>query len=202
MSIAFDISRRLALRASAFAAALAVAGASGVSHAVAQAPLDPTTACDDGDDPTPAQTAGPFFKPRSPRRGRLAEPGMTGTRLTLTGTVLTRACRPVPQALIDLWHADAGGAYDNDGFRLRGHVFTDAEGRFRFETIVPGRYPGRTPHLHLRAQPPNGRILTTQLYFPDEPQNRRDGLFNPDLLMRMQTGAAGAAARFDIVLGR
>lgn len=191
-----DISRRLILRAAAFG----IAGSAGVLDAVAQTPLAATPVCDDGDDPTPAQTAGPYFKPRSPLRTSFIEEGITGTRLSLSGTVLTRGCRPVPGALIDLWHADANGAYDNTGYRLRGHQFTDNAGRYRFETIVPGRYPGRTPHFHLRAQPRNGRILTTQLYFPDEAQNRGDRIFNPALLMRLNRSGSGIEARFDIVL--
>src|SRR5262249_23009559 len=67
-----------------------------------------------------------------------------GRAVDLSGLVLTRSCRPVPGALVDLWHADDNGVYDNKNFRLRGHVFTDNEGRYAFQTIVPGLYPGRT----------------------------------------------------------
>lgn len=190
-----DISRRLILGA----AALSVVKL-GASEAWAQAPLAATPVCDDGDEPTPAQTPGPFFKPRSPLRASLIDDGITGTRLKLAGTVLTRSCRPVAGALIDLWHADDKGRYDETGYRLRGHQFSDANGRFSFETIAPGRYPGRTPHFHLRAQPRNGRLLTTQLYFPGEPQNQRDRLFNRALLMRTVRAGDAIEARFDIVL--
>ena len=68
--------------------------------------------------------------------------------------MLTRGCRPVERALVDLWHADDGGAYDNRGFRYRGHVFTDEQGRYRFRTILPGLYPGRTRHYHVKVQAP------------------------------------------------
>ena len=92
--------------------------------------------------------------------------------------------KPVPGALVDLWHADAKGDYDNSGFHWRGHQFADAEGRFRFRTIVPGNYPGRTRHFHVKVQPKGGRVLTTQLYFPGEPGNRKDELFRRELLIR------------------
>ncbi len=113
---------------------------------------------------------------------------------------MTRACRPVERALVDLWHADERGAYDNAGFRYRGHVFTDREGRYRFRTIVPALYPGRTRHYHVKVQAANQPLLTTQLYFPDEPANQRDGLFRRELLMRTAETGEGLAARFDFVL--
>ena len=145
--------------------------------------LPPTPACDDGDDPTPEQTEGPYFTPDSPGRASLLEAGMAGDRLTLAGTVLATDCRPVRRALLDFWQADAGGQYDNHGYRLRGHQFTDAEGRFRLETIVPGLYPGRTRHIHVKVQAPDRPVLTTQLYFPGEPGNADDGIFNDALLL-------------------
>jgi protocatechuate 3,4-dioxygenase beta subunit len=160
----------------------------------------PTPTCDDGDDPTPPQTEGPFFTPDSPARTSLLEAGLGGTALVVTGRVLTRSCQPVPGALLDFWHTDDAGAYDNEGFRLRGHQFTDAEGRFRLETIVPGRYPGRTRHVHVKAQAPNERVLTTQLYFPDEPQNATDGLFHEACLMEVVETAEGRQATFDFIL--
>jgi protocatechuate 3,4-dioxygenase beta subunit len=126
----------------------------------------------------------------------LRERGVTGTSLVLTGLVLTQDCRPIAGALLDFWHADDAGAYDNDGYRLRGHQFADGAGRYQLETIVPGLYTGRTRHFHVRVQAPAGPILTTQLYFPDEPQNQRDRLFRPDLLVTRD----GAMARFDFLL--
>jgi protocatechuate 3,4-dioxygenase beta subunit len=147
--------------------------------------LPPTPACDDGDDPTPAQTEGPYFTPNSPERGSLLEAGVDGDRLTVAGAVLATDCRPLRRALLDFWQADAGGQYDNQGYRLRGHQFTDADGRFRLETVVPGLYPGRTRHIHVKVQAPNRPVLTTQLYFPDEPGNASDGIFREELLLDM-----------------
>ena len=117
----------------------------------AQQALAPTPACHAGEMPTRPQIEGPFFKPASPLRGDLREPGMAGRPAELAGFVLTRSCRPVAGALIELWHADDQGAYDNTGFRLRGHLFADAKGRYTFKTIMPGLYPGRRTFSHQGA---------------------------------------------------
>jgi protocatechuate 3,4-dioxygenase beta subunit len=169
--------------------------------ALAEQRLAPTPACHDGDEPTIAETEGPFFKPRSPQRSDLRGPGIEGEAVELSGYVLTRACRPLAGALVDLWHADSNGDYDNTGFRLRGHVFTDTDGRFAFRTIMPGLYPGRTRHYHVKVQAPGqSRVLTTQFYFPNERRNRTDGLFRRELVMQIAEADHGLLARFDVVL--
>ena len=160
----------------------------------------PTPACGDDGKPTPRQMEGPFYTPSTPRRTSLLEPGLRGTRLQLTGRVLSTDCKPLPGALLDFWQCDVSGAYDNAGFVLRGHQYTDADGRFALETIVPGNYPGRVRHIHAKVQARNGPLLTTQLYFPDESGNARDFLFRPDLLMRLADAANGKAGSFDFVL--
>jgi protocatechuate 3,4-dioxygenase beta subunit len=160
----------------------------------------PTPECGDDDEPTPSQTAGPFYKPRSPERATLLEPGMKGTRIELHGRVHGPGCKPIAGALVDFWHADGEGEYDLDGFRCRGHQFTDAAGRYRLTSVVPGLYPGRTRHFHVRVQPKGGRILTTQLYFPGEARNRRDGIFHPDLLMAIDRSAAPWRAAYHFLL--
>jgi protocatechuate 3,4-dioxygenase beta subunit len=180
--------------------ALAASGFLTLDPVHAQVPLNPTPECHDGDAATLRQTDGPFFKPSSPERRELIEPGMAGQPIELAGFVLTRGCKPVAGALVDLWQADDKGDYDNTGFRLRGHQFADGEGRYRFRTIVPAVYPGRTRHFHVKVQPKGGRILTTQLYFPDEPQNRNDGLFRRELLMRIGKNDERLTGRFDFVL--
>lgn len=169
--------------------------------ALAQQSLLPATPeCRDGDEPTPRQTEGPFYTPDTPQRTNLVEAGMEGERISLAGFVLDRRCRPVPGALLDLWHCDATGQYDNQGYRLRGHQFSDADGRFVFETIVPGRYPGRTRHYHIKVQAPGRNVLTTQLYFPGEPGNERDRIFDAALLLDIKQDAAMKFARYDFVL--
>jgi len=180
--------------------ALAASGFLTLDAALAQAPLSPTPECHDADAATLRQTEGPFFKPSSPERAELIEPGMAGQPIELVGFVLTRDCKPVANALVDLWQADAKGDYDNSGFRLRGHVRADADGLYRFRTIVPGAYEGRTRHFHIKVAPPTGRLLTTQLYFPGEPKNTKDGLFRKELLIRTAKNEGWLAGRFDFVL--
>ncbi|MCW5876690.1 MAG: hypothetical protein KIS85_07375 [Anaerolineales bacterium] len=163
--------------------------------------LPPTPACgDDDDEPTVAQTQGPFFTPNSPQRASLLEAGMPGVYMLVSGQVLGTDCQPIPGALVDFWHADADGIYDNVGFRLRGHQFADEQGRYQLETIMPGLYPGRTRHFHVKVQRPNGVVLTTQLYFPDEADNARDGIFDERLLMTMLPAENGVHGEFDFVL--
>jgi protocatechuate 3,4-dioxygenase beta subunit len=172
-----------------------------VGEADAGTLLRETPAIADDDDPTPAQTEGPYFKPHSPLRRSIVPAGAAGTRLTLSGRVLTRAGKPIRRALLDFWQCDARGAYDNSGFRFRGHQFTDARGRFVLTTVVPGLYPGRTRHIHVKVQRPNGRILTTQLYFPGVARNQTDGIFDSELLVRgWRTVNGRRAARFEFVL--
>jgi protocatechuate 3,4-dioxygenase beta subunit len=162
--------------------------------------LAPTPSCHDGDEPTVSETEGPFFKPRSPARSELREAGARGRQFELSGVVLSRSCRPLRGAVVDLWHADEKGEYDNVGFRYRGHVISGADGAFRFRTIVPALYSGRTRHYHVKVQAPGSRLLTTQLYFPNEPANLRDSLFQRELLMRVADAGDGLAGRYDFVL--
>ncbi len=153
-------------------------------------PAPPTTAVDEG----------PFFKAGSPLRTSLVESGMTGIHLWLSGFVASRSCHPIANVLLDFWQADASGNYDNAGFRLRGHLPSDAQGRYQLETIIPGEYPGRTQHIHVKVQAPGRAILTTQLYFPDSPRNASDSLFRPELIVRVERTADGFAGRFDFVV--
>jgi protocatechuate 3,4-dioxygenase beta subunit len=164
--------------------------------------LAPTPECgDDDDDLTPAQTEGPYFTPNSPERTSLLEAGIGGTRLIVAGSVLTTSCQPVAGALMDFLQANDAGEYDIVGYQLRGHQFTDAAGRYSLETVLPGLYPGRTRHIHVKVQAPSQPVLTTQLYFPNEPANARDGIFAPALLMDVQAQADGSqAGAFDFVL--
>ncbi len=188
--------RRAVLGAGAFAAGSLL----GIDSGFAEPPLPPTPACRDGDEATLPQTAGPFFKPSSPERVDLLETGMAGQKIELIGFVLSRGCKPLAGVLIDFWQADDKGRYDNSGFHLRGHQFTDADGRYRLKTVVPGNYDGRTRHIHVKVQARGGGVLTTQLYFPGEPKNRSDSLFRTELAMRTAKNEGWLAGRFDFVL--
>ena len=153
---------------------------------------------------TEAQPEGPFYSPDTPLRTSLLETGAKSPKLILQGMVLTPDCKPVANAVVDFWHCDDEGEYDNRGNKYRGHQFTDATGAFRLETIRPPQYPGRTPHIHAKLQGQDTRLLTTQVYFPDAAAtNARDGIFSPKLLIAQRTLADGAIeGRFDFVLAR
>ena len=181
-------------------AALAAGGAclTGAAALAQELPLTPQ--CDDGGPATVPQTEGPFFRALSPDRDDLVEPGSKARQVELAGFVLTRGCNPLARVVVDLWHADENGAYDNKGFRYRGRVYTDEKGRYRVRTIQPALYPGRTRHYHVNVAAGGKLLLTTQLYFPDEPGNRRDGLFRKELLMQVAGKGDPMPARFDFVI--
>ncbi len=92
---------------------------------------------------------------------------------------------------MEFWQANDKGQYDNSGYTLRGHQFTDANGRYQLTTIVPGLYTGRTEHIHVKVQAVNGPVLTTQLYFPGVQSNSRDGIFDPKMLLTIQKNSDG-----------
>ena len=147
-----------------------------------EAPLAATPAIADDDEPTPPLAEGPYSTPRSPRRRSIVPAVAPGTPLTLTGRVLTTSGRPVARALVDFWQCDA-------------------RGRYPLVTVVPGLYPGRTRHIHVKVQAPRRPALTTQLFFPGVAQNRSDSIFERACVVRGWRTAAGRRhARFDFVL--
>ncbi len=170
------------------------------SRGVAQEALPPTPKCGDGH-ATPRQTAGLFYTPNIPKRASLLEAGTKGTPIVVAGMVLNTRCEPLPGALLDFWQTDADGVYDNEGYTMRGHQFADAKGQYRLETVMPGLYPGRTRHIHVKVQAPYGRVLTTQLYFPNEAENRRDAIYDERLVVAMSPSSdAKPVAQFNFVL--
>ena len=160
----------------------------------------PTPACTSPAPLTPGMTEGPFFKANSPERTSLLESGVTGTKLVLTGYVLTTDCRPLAHAQLDFWQANANGRYDNSGYRLRGHEFTDATGHYQLTTVVPGPYPGRTEHIHVKVTAPNGSTLTTQLFFPGVARNQADSIFDQRLVLSVHSSSDGEVAAFNFVV--
>jgi protocatechuate 3,4-dioxygenase beta subunit len=187
-------------------AAAAIVG-SGVASGVFAQSTSPdtaqtvTVAQTAGQSLTVSQTEGPYFKANSPERTSLVDAGVQGTLLTITGQVLAPDGTPVANALLDFWQADSGGSYDNSGYTLRGHQYTDENGSYTLTTVVPGLYPGRTRHIHVKVQAPNGPVLTTQLYFPGEASNSRDGIFDPSLLLSTADNGDGTqSATFNFVV--
>lgn len=107
-------------------------------------------------EPTPSDVEGPFYKPGVPERRA------TGKGLAVSGRLLSSAgCRPLPGGRIEWWHAAPSGEYDDEH---RGTTKARGAGDYSFTTDPPGKYPGRPPHIHIKASAPGHRPLTTQLY--------------------------------------
>lgn len=165
----------------------------------AVAPLaDPNTACA----PTAPNAEGPYYTPGSPAKSDFRPDSSGGEALRLTGHVLDEACRPLEGIKIDFWQTDGDGTYDNAGYRLRGHQFSDADGEYALDTVFPGLYPGRPAHIHVKLFGPDGReLLTTQIYFPGA--GRADGLFDPSLAAKVDDREGDPlGVSFDFVLAQ
>ena len=120
---------------------------------------------------------GPFYtaNPPSISNNQLAPVSEPGTKLIISGRVMNLDCSQIiPNTVIDIWHANDAGAYDNTGgYHLRGKTTSNAHGFYIFETIKPGRYLNgatyRPSHIHFKITPPSFPTLTTQLYFQGDP---------------------------------
>lgn len=147
------------------------------------------------------QTEGPYYSPGAPERTDLTDEDTIGIPLILTGRVLDASCAPVAGAPIEFWQADGAGVYDNAGFNLRGGQVTDANGAYTLETVIPGLYPSRTEHIHVKVTGSDGVERTTQLYFPDVPQNDEDGIYSETMLVTVtEQSDDSMTATFDFVL--
>ena len=143
---------------------------------------------------TPPQTAGPFYPEKFPldvdndlvvMRG--SAPRAEGTVTHVMGRVLGLDGKPVPRATVEIWQCDANGRYLHPGdtggrprdkaFQGYGRTVSGSDGAYRFRTIKPVPYPGRTPHIHFAVQAPGRRELITQMYLAGESLNERDGLY-------------------------
>src|SRR5216683_1375209 len=155
-----------------------------------------------GTPPTPELREGPYYKPDTPRKSDFTSDDPAGTPLVIRGRVVRSDGTPVAGALLDFWQVGAEGVYDDEGYCLRGHQFADAEGQWLLRTVMPAIYPGRTRHVHVKVQPPDGDVLTTMLYFPAERRNHLDKHFRPECLMDVrESPGGGVEASFTVVLG-
>ncbi len=176
--------------------------------------------------PTPRQTAGPFYPREFPADGDndlVAVKGRSGLAkgelLLLAGAVMDASGRPLAGARVEIWQCNAFGRYHHPGdsssapldpnFQGWGEFVTAADGDYRFRTIKPVPYPGRTPHIHFRISGRAVPELVTQLYLAGEPGNERDGLYGSlepaaraAVTVRLDKAPDGKAlvGRFDIVL--
>ena len=168
---------------------------------------------------TGADVKGPFHRQGAPSRAVIAGKEESGERIRVTGRVLQHDCKtPIKGAVLDVWHADAEGRYDNESedFRLRGQVKTDENGTYSFETIKPGFYPlgstMRPAHIHFNVSYPGCHPLTTQLYFEGDKYlspNDPCGVCNsgdPTLIVSFAKEGEGdgavLAGAFDIILAK
>lgn len=134
-----------------------------------------------GDCDTTNDILGPFYRPGAPLRSDLTHEGLEGTRITLKGTVYKSDCvTPLPNALVEIWHCNAEGEYDNesDAFRHRAGLRTNEEEAYAFLTIVPGKYLNgrlyRPAHIHYRVTEDNSMELVSQIYFKGDPHIEED----------------------------
>ena len=190
--------------------------------ALGVAPLLPTPALAADRRPTPRMTEGPFYPRTFPddvdgdltRMGQ--RPAASGVPLEMSGVVMDVSGAPRANARVEIWQCDAFGAYHHVGepegsgdpnFQGYGAVTTDAQGRYRFRTIRPVPYPGRTPHIHFTVLENNRRRLTSQMFIEGDPGNARDGLYRhlgadaARVTMKVEQQGAALRGALDIVLG-
>jgi protocatechuate 3,4-dioxygenase beta subunit len=137
-------------------------------------------------DPTLPNIEGPFYRTGAPERDDLYDP-IEGPRLTIIGQVVGHDCAPIAGAWLDFWQADSFGVYDNTSkdYEFRGQQYADEDGTFRLVTNLPGVYPGRPKHLHVKVQGELADVLTTQLYFPGDPLNDSDPWHDRELELQI-----------------
>jgi len=129
---------------------------------------------------------GPYFIENAPIRTIIADADEPGQRLFISGRILKNDCEnPISGALVEVWHANDAGCYsinldchtgnpENDDYNLRGKMFSDTNGYYGFETILPGYYAGRPRHIHIKITTPNEEVLVSQIYFEGDPYCETD----------------------------
>ena len=161
--------------------------------------LVPTPTCiNDHHDPTGAFEEGPYYVPDTPPKTNFRLPGHAGRDFVLRGRVLDTRCSPIGGAVLDCWQVNEHGIYDNLTYNYRGHQFTRADGSYELFTVLPVPYTfagiWRAAHVHVKVQGPNTRLLTTQVFFDNDPEgNARAFDFDPRLMGEVRTLPDGSA---------
>jgi protocatechuate 3,4-dioxygenase beta subunit len=151
---------------------------------------------------TPRTQEGPYYQAGSPETSRLYTKGVPGIRFMLTGFVYDAAGHPISGAWLDFWQADGNGTYDNSGYVLRGHQYTDQSGKYSLDTVLPGSYPGRTPHIHVKVRAKNDSpVMTTQLFIPGKASNKSDFVYQDALQMDIREVDGVFQGTFNFKLG-
>lgn len=148
--------------------------------------------------PTPAQTMGPYY-PKPPileqpfydadlTRKDKDSPVAEGEIIVVEGQIVDIHGNPIAKSVVEVWQASSAGKYNHPGdtnqvpldpnFQYWAHILTDDEGKYSYKTILPGKYPGRTPHIHYRIQAKGHKELVTQMYFESKgSDNSKDGIY-------------------------
>lgn len=125
--------------------------------------------------PTPADQLGPFYKRNAPESTRLVPQGEPGFPIQVMGRVVNTRGDVLPNAVVEVWHADRGGRYDLEGYNCRGRLRTDENGEYAFFSVMPGHYPQRAAqHIHFIVRADGHTPLVTQMYFATDPVFRGD----------------------------
>lgn len=150
---------------------------------------------------TPETPEGPYYKAGSPKTNTLFKEGIPGEKLELKGQVFDTDCQPLKNVWLDFWQANGEGQYDLQGFNLRGHQYTDDSGKYSLETVVPGKYTRRTPHIHVKLRAnENSPVITSQLFFPGLATNKADFIYRDDLVMSIKKTSKGKIGEFNFVI--
>ena len=169
-----------------------------VANRSAEAPLSPSFVASKT---TPELEEGPYYKSGSPKKTRLYQKGIPGEPLTLTGYVSDHTGKTIAHAWMDFWQANGNGEYDNSGYTLRGHQYTDETGKYILQTVLPGGYSVRTPHIHVKVRAnDDAPVLTTQLFIPGLASNKTDFLYRDDLQIQLKDAPKGKTATFNFKL--
>jgi len=132
-----------------------------------------------GDCNTTNDILGPFYRPDAPLTDNLIKKHHKGTPVTIKGVVCQPDCTtPLRNAMIETWQCNAEGEYDNEEFHLRGRQFTNMDGEYAFQTILPGKYLNgrlyRPAHIHFRVTALGYKELISQVYFAGDPHITED----------------------------